>query len=104
LGAVGDWYLNFGYAGIVFGGLLSGLIYTGLMAAWRRAPLTPFMLASIMCVVVFVVPTGFQALTPARWLQWALPLLICARYLDYRNKPVDVKPLMPSKPIVQAGR
>jgi hypothetical protein len=82
LGAVGDWYLNLGFLGVAIGGLLSGVFYTALMAAWRRAPWTPFTLASIMCVVVFVVPTGIEALTPLRWAQWALPLLLCGRYLS----------------------
>src|SRR5262249_13827026 len=82
LGAVGDWYLNFGFAGLLFGGALSGAVFSVLMKTWWRVPWSPFTIASILTVVVFVVPTGVDALTPLRWVQWALPLLICARYLD----------------------
>jgi oligosaccharide repeat unit polymerase len=86
LGAVGDWYLNFGTLGVLVGGLFSGFLFTGLMAAWRRAPLTPFTLASLISMVIFVVPTGFDALSPLRWFEWAFPLLICAWYLGRRPR------------------
>jgi hypothetical protein len=82
LGAVGDWYLNFGLLGVLAGGALSGVVFSGLTAAWRRAPWSPFTISSLFCVLVFVVPTGVEALTPLRWAQWVLPLLLCARYLD----------------------
>ena len=82
LGAVGDWYLNFGFLGIFIGGTLSGALFASLMATWWRAPWSPFTIASLTCVVAFVVPTGIEALTPLRWVQWAVPLLVCARYLS----------------------
>jgi hypothetical protein len=82
LGAVGDWYVNFGLPGVVFGGLLSGIVYSALMAAWRRAAWTAFNVAAMTCVVMWVVPTGFEALTPLRWAQWALPLILCAWFVE----------------------
>jgi hypothetical protein len=85
LGATGDWYLNFGLFGVLVGGLLSGLLFKWLMAAWWRAAWCPFTVASMICVVVFVVPTGIEADTPTRWAQWALPLLACAWYLRGRR-------------------
>jgi hypothetical protein len=85
LGAIGDWYLNFGLFGLLVGGALSGLLFKWLMAAWWRAAWCPFTVASMICVVVFVVPTGIEADTPTRWAQWALPLLVCAWYLRGRR-------------------
>ncbi len=87
LGAVGDWYLNFGFIGVLAGGALSGLLYKWLMAAWWRAAWCPFTIASMICVVVFVVPTGIEADTPTRWAQWVLPLLVCAWYLRGGREP-----------------
>jgi hypothetical protein len=89
LGAFGDWYLAFGFFGVAVGGLLSGVLFTGLMAAWRRAAFSPFTVASLLCVVLFAVPTGIEALTPLRWGQWVLPLLLCGRYL---SRPVGARP------------
>ncbi len=96
LGAVGDWYLNFGLFGVLIGGALSGLLFRWLTAAWWRAAWCPFSVASMICVVVFVVPTGIEADTPTRWAQWALPLLFCAWYLRGRQRtdaPVGVSEL-----------
>jgi hypothetical protein len=88
LSAVGDWYLNFGLLGVTAGGLISGLIFAGLMYIWRKVPRSPFMLAALICMVIFVVPTGFEALTPLYWFAWALPLILCGRYLDLRTHRV----------------
>jgi O-antigen polysaccharide polymerase Wzy len=82
LGAAGDWFLNFGIFGLVVGGLLSGALFGVLSSAWWRAAWTPITLASITCVVLFVVPTGINALSVLRWVQWAVPLLFCTMYLD----------------------
>ena len=71
-----------GFLGLIIGGALSGVLFASMMATWWRAPWSAFNIASLMCVVVFVVPTGFEALTPIHWLQWGLPLLLCAMYLD----------------------
>jgi hypothetical protein len=98
LGAVGDWYLGFGFPGLLFGGLLSGLVLGVLMNAWRTAPWTPFNLASIMCMVAFVIPTGVEALSLLHWAQWGLPLLLCARYLDATPKPSFARPANARRP------
>jgi hypothetical protein len=82
LGAAGDWYLNFGFIGIIVGGALSGVLFSVLSEAWWRAAWTPVTLASLTCVVLFVVPTGIDALALLHAFQWALPLWLCARYLD----------------------
>jgi MFS family permease len=85
LGAVGDWYLNFGFIGIVLGGILAGVLYSVLMSAWRRAPSSPFTFASVMAVILFAIPLGFEARTPLRWVQWAVPLWLAGRYLGGRT-------------------
>ena len=86
LGAVGDWYLNFGLLGVLVGGGLSGLLYRVLMATWWRVPWSSFNVAALMCIVAFVVPTGIDALTLLHWVQWGFPLLLCAGFINRRSQ------------------
>jgi hypothetical protein len=82
LQAAGDWYLNLGFMGLVIGGLLSGALFSVLSDAWWRSAWCSVTLASLTTVVMFVVPTGIDGLSTVHWVQWAIPLWLCTRWLD----------------------
>lgn len=87
LGSVGDWYLNFGYVGILVGGAISGMLFSLLMGAWRGSKRTPLGFAALVTVVLMTMPIGYRAETPLRWASWVLPLWVTVRYVASRPVP-----------------
>lgn len=85
LGSVGDWYLNFGYGGIATGGVVSGVLFSVLMGAWRGSKKTPLGYAAMVAVVLMTMPIGYRAETPLRWASWLLPLWLTVRFVTPRR-------------------
>jgi oligosaccharide repeat unit polymerase len=75
---LGDWLVNFGYAGLAIGGALSGyfirsaqLVYDDL---WRN----PWSMMMSVVAALFVLPGGLTVASPQSFLSTVLPLAIIA--------------------------
>jgi hypothetical protein len=75
------WYLNFGWLGLIFGGLLSGAVIGHIARRYAAAPWSGMNVAMTFTLLVFVVPLGWASQTPAVWLKSALPLLLIMRFV-----------------------
>jgi hypothetical protein len=79
--SVGEWYLNFGVPGVVFGGVLSGVLLGMASTALRSSRWHPFAF-TIGAVVAFrVLNTGVNVETVLWWVRWVIPLVLVTAYL-----------------------
>jgi hypothetical protein len=76
--AVGDWYVNFGFPGIVFGGLLSGLVARAGQFAFRRFLRDPLVWGFSLVFMIRVFPGGVWATSAPKWVALGLPLVAFA--------------------------
>lgn len=81
MGAGALWYLNFGWLGLVLGGILSGFALGYVAAAQRRAPSNGFNTAVGVVIGVYVLGLGWDNETLVRSVIWLLPLYLVARYV-----------------------
>lgn len=89
MGASALWYLNFGWAGLVAGGVLSGMAIGAVAQAQRRSPQNGFNTAVAVVTGVYVFGLGWDSETPIRIIIWLVPLWMVARY---------VAPRVPARP------
>ncbi|MGY1604196.1 hypothetical protein [Geodermatophilus sp. SYSU D00815] len=73
--AVGDWYVNLGIAGVVLGGLLSGLVARAAQHAFRRFLRDPLVWGFSLVFVVRIFPGGVWATSAPKWVALGLPLI-----------------------------
>lgn len=85
MGAGALWYLNFGWIGLVLGGIFSGLVLGLVAAAQRRAPSNGFNTAVGVVVGVYVLGLGWDNETLVRSIIWLVPLWLIARYVVPRT-------------------
>jgi hypothetical protein len=79
--SVGEWYLNFGIPGALFGGVLSGVLLGMASTALRSSRWHPLAF-SLGAVVAFrVLQTGVYVETLLWWVRWVLPLVLVTAYL-----------------------
>lgn len=81
MGAAALWYLNFGWAGIFFGGLVTGLSLGLIAAAQRRKPANGFNTAVAVVVGIYVLGLGWDSETVMRGILWLVPLWLVVRYI-----------------------
>jgi hypothetical protein len=87
MGAGGLWYLNFGWPGIVLGGMLSGLALGVVSAAQLRSPDSGFNTGIAVAVGVYVLGLGIDSDFLVRCILWLLPLWVIARFVTPRGDP-----------------
>jgi hypothetical protein len=73
--AVGDWYVNFGFPGIVLGGLLSGLFARAGQFAFRRFLRDPLVWGFSLVFVIRIFPGGVWATSAPKWVALGLPIV-----------------------------
>jgi hypothetical protein len=73
--AVGDWYVNFGFPGIVLGGLLSGLVARAGQLAFRRFLRDPLVWGFSLVFMIRIFPGGVWATSAPKWVALGLPIL-----------------------------
>ncbi|WP_448624315.1 hypothetical protein [Geodermatophilus sp. URMC 64] len=73
--AVGDWYVNLGIAGVVLGGLLSGLVTRAAQYAFRRFPRDPLVWGFSLVFMIRIFPGGVWATSAPKWVALGLPLI-----------------------------
>jgi hypothetical protein len=81
MGAGALWYLNFGWWGLVVGGLISGTALGLVAAAQRRRPSNGFNTAVGVVVGVYVLGLGWDSETLIRAIIWLVPLWMVGRYI-----------------------
>jgi hypothetical protein len=74
--AIGDWYVNFGFPGIVLGGLLSGLVARAGQRAFRRFLHDPLVWGFSLVFMIRVFPGGVWATSTPKWVALGLPLVV----------------------------
>ncbi|NEK59348.1 hypothetical protein GCU56_15915 [Geodermatophilus sabuli] len=72
---VGDWYVNFGFPGIVLGGLLSGLVVRAAQLAFRRFARDPLVWGFSLVFMIRIFPGGVWATSAPKWVAFGLPIL-----------------------------
>ena len=93
MGAGALWYLNFGWWGLVVGGLISGMALGMVAAAQRRRPSNGFNTAVGVVIGVYVLGLGWDSETIIRSVIWLVPLWVVGRYITpkaQRRATVDV--------------
>jgi hypothetical protein len=73
--AVGDWYVNLGYPGIVLGGLLAGLVARAGQFAFRRFLRDPLVWGFSLVFMIRIFPGGVWATSPPKWVAIGLPII-----------------------------
>ena len=73
--AVGDWYVNFGFPGIVLGGLLSGLVVRAGQFAFRRFLRDPLVWGFSLVFMIRIFPGGVWATSAPKWVAMGLPII-----------------------------
>jgi hypothetical protein len=87
MGAGALWYLNFGWPGLVLGGLFSGFVLGLVAAAQRRTPTSGFNTAVGVVVGVYVLGLGWDNETLIRAVIWLVPLYVIARFVAPKAHP-----------------
>ncbi len=75
-GAPAMWFLNFGWLGVVVGGLLAGSVYRFLAQTYARATACGVNVAISVTAALSVFPMGIDPETPLRAAVHAVPLLL----------------------------
>jgi hypothetical protein len=81
MGAGALWYLNFGWWGLVVGGLISGTALGLVAAAQRRRPSNGFNTAVGVVIGVYVLGLGWDSETLIRSIIWLVPLWAVGKFV-----------------------
>src|SRR5690606_8795191 len=81
MGAAALWYLNFGWPGLLTGGLLTGLALGVIAAGQRRRPANGFNTSVAVVIAIYVLGLGWDSETIMRSILWLLPLWLVVRYV-----------------------
>lgn len=81
MGAAALWYLNFGWPGLLVGGLITGLSLGLIAAAQRRKPGNGFNTSVAVVVGIYVLGLGWDSETIMRGILWLVPLWLVVRYI-----------------------
>ena len=87
VGAPFEWFINFGWPGVMLGGLLSGFIYRALTEMLRRSPMPSFATMTTLVMAMVVFPLGLSTSSPNRFVVHALPLLLFLRSTRSESTP-----------------
>jgi hypothetical protein len=99
IGAPTEWYINFGWLGVAFGGLLTGLIYRGITIGLKRSPMPELATVSTLVLTVIVFPLGYSSASANRFVIHALPLVFVIGALRLLSGPQeDTEKTEPSAP------
>lgn len=85
MGSAGEWYLNFGWIGVVSGGLVSGVVLAWVQGRLRHAAESPMAFVTTLIVGLQVIEIGVNTQSALRWVSWCLPLFLLAPLLRRRS-------------------
>ncbi len=63
-----EWYINFGWVGVIIGGLLTGLIYRALTNGLQRSPMPELATVATLVMTLIVFPFGVSAASANRFV------------------------------------
>ncbi|MBK6886784.1 MAG: oligosaccharide repeat unit polymerase [Tetrasphaera sp.] len=89
IGAPVEWFISFGWAGVIIGGLLSGLIYRSMTLALRRSPSPELATVSALILTIVVFPLGVSASSANRFVIHALPLFLLLLPLQALSRSLE---------------
>ncbi|MCB1259685.1 MAG: hypothetical protein KDB33_04730 [Acidimicrobiales bacterium] len=92
MGAAGEWYLNFGAAGVIVGGLVTGLALGVARHAYADSRTNVFGYVASVVVAFQVLDAGWNSQTPTSWLAWCVPLIIIGWWCRDRSPTVTTTP------------
>jgi hypothetical protein len=75
------WYLNFGWVGLIIGGIISGALIGWVARRSRAAPRSGINIAMTFNMMLLVLPLGWVSQTPLLWLTWGLPMVLVLAFL-----------------------
>ena len=87
IGAPTEWYINFGWAGVIIGGLLTGWIYRALTNGLQRSPMPELATVATLVMTLIVFPMGVSAASANRFVIHAIPLLAMLTLLRVLSGP-----------------
>lgn len=76
VGAVGEWWLSFGWFGIVLGGVVTGATYAVASQALGDLRRNPLAHALSVGIVFQVLELGFNVQSLVRWIGWCASVLV----------------------------
>ena len=86
MGAPALWYLNFGWLGLMAGGLVSGLAIGTLAAAQRSRARSGYNTAVAIVAGVLVLPLGWDNQVLMKFIIWLVPLWVIGWYVAPRRR------------------
>jgi hypothetical protein len=94
IGAPTEWYINFGWFGVLLGGAVTGVAFRALTVASNRSREPELAIIATMILTIVVLPLGFSASSFNRYVAHALPLTLVLWLLASasRRDQVDEKP------------
>ena len=82
--AVGEWFINFWYPGIVIGGALSGLAIRTVQTKYNDFRTNPYSLFFMVIFAVNVFGGGIETRWPTSYTMWAVPLFILTIFFNMK--------------------
>jgi hypothetical protein len=81
----GEWLVNFGLLGLVFGGILSGVVFRGIQLRYSDIATNPFTIVLTLIVGGLVFDHGVNTLWLQSYVWWIPPLFILTYYVRSRQ-------------------
>ncbi|MEM9891860.1 MAG: hypothetical protein AAF962_13425 [Actinomycetota bacterium] len=82
VGGVGEWYLSFGWFGLLVGALLSGFLLSALGNTIRKYGSLPFAAAFGLQILEL----GFGGQSAVRWFGWIVPTLLVVWFIEWQAR------------------
>ncbi len=73
---VGEWWINFGWFGVLCGGVISGLIISAYCLQYKDYRLSPFGFMYLYLFATRIFLLGYSATTPLVYFNWIVPIAL----------------------------
>ncbi len=87
VGAIGEWWLSFGWAGIIVGALVSGAAYAAMSQALGDLRQNALAHALSVGIVFQVLELGFNVQSLVRWIGWCASVLVALAFVNKLASP-----------------
>lgn len=95
IGAPTEWYINFGWLGVLIGGLLSGLVYRAIAIGVQRSPAPELSTMSTLILTLIVFPLGVSTASLNRLVVHAIPLALVLNLMQVGRARIESVPSAP---------
>jgi oligosaccharide repeat unit polymerase len=73
---VGEFWLNFGWPGLVLGAILTGIIYVSIQQRYKNYTANPFSFMFMYLMVTRIFMLGYMTTSPMGYVLWIVPLIL----------------------------